>query len=45
MRFLPWLLLATAASLAGQISYDRILHAETEPGNWLTYSGNYSGHR
>jgi len=37
--------LATAASLAGQISYDRILHAETEPGNWLTYSGNYSGHR
>jgi alcohol dehydrogenase (cytochrome c) len=29
----------------GQITYDRILHAENEPGNWLTYSGNYAGHR
>ena len=30
---------------SAQVTYDRILHAENEPGNWLTYSGNYSGHR
>jgi alcohol dehydrogenase (cytochrome c) len=29
--------------LFGQVSYDRIL--KPEPHNWLTYSGNYSGHR
>jgi alcohol dehydrogenase (cytochrome c) len=45
MKPLPWLLLALAISLQGQVTYDRILHAEKEPGNWLTYSGNYSGHR
>ena len=32
-------------SLAGQVSYQRLLDAEREPGNWMTYSGNYSGHR
>jgi len=36
---------ATMTSLLSQVTYDRILHAENEPGNWLTYSGNYSGHR
>ena len=25
--------------------YDRIVNAAREPGNWLTYSGNYQGHR
>ncbi|HKQ76735.1 MAG TPA: PQQ-dependent dehydrogenase, methanol/ethanol family, partial [Blastocatellia bacterium] len=29
----------------GQVSYDRIRRAEAEPGNWLTYSGNYQGHQ
>jgi len=28
-----------------QVPYERIVRAETEPGNWLTYSGNYQGHR
>ena len=31
--------------LLGQVTYERILNANKEPGNWLTYSGNYSGHR
>lgn len=29
----------------GQISFDQIRNAEPEPGNWLTYSGNYQSHR
>ena len=29
----------------GQVTYERILNADKEPGNWLTYSGNYSSHR
>ncbi|HVW83926.1 MAG TPA: PQQ-dependent dehydrogenase, methanol/ethanol family [Bryobacteraceae bacterium] len=31
--------------LAGQVTGDRILQSSREPGNWLTYSGNYAGHR
>src|SRR5262245_30009325 len=38
------LLLFTQIAL-GQASYERIRRAEAEPGNWLTYSGNYQGHR
>jgi alcohol dehydrogenase (cytochrome c) len=35
-----------AASLASaQVSYERIRNAAREPGNWLTYSGNYASHR
>jgi len=34
-----------AVPLAAQVTTERILHAEREPGNWLTYSGNYQGHR
>ena len=26
------------------VTYDRLLHASREPGNWLTYSGDYSSH-
>ena len=33
------LLILMAAPLLSQVPYDRILHAENEPGNWLTYSG------
>ena len=29
----------------GQITPERIRNAETEPQNWLTYSGNYQSHR
>jgi alcohol dehydrogenase (cytochrome c) len=39
------LLLCLAAGCAAQVSFDRIVAAEKEPGNWLTYSGNYQGHR
>src|SRR5262245_5421554 len=38
-------LLLIAASLPAQVTYERILQASKEPGNWLTYSGNYAGHR
>jgi alcohol dehydrogenase (cytochrome c) len=31
--------------LSGQVTYERILKSGGEPGNWLTYSGNYAGHR
>ena len=34
-----------ASSLAAQVSYQRLLESEKEPGNWMTYSGNYSSHR
>jgi alcohol dehydrogenase (cytochrome c) len=36
--------LAAPASFA-QVSFDRILNANKEPQNWLTYSGNLSGQR
>src|SRR5262245_50083745 len=38
------LLLFTAAGFA-QISAERIRDADSEPGNWLTYSRNYNGQR
>jgi alcohol dehydrogenase (cytochrome c) len=28
-----------------QAPYERIVNGAKEPGNWLTYSGNYQGHR
>jgi alcohol dehydrogenase (cytochrome c) len=34
----------SVALLAGQVPYERILKAHSEPGNWLTYSGDYEGH-
>src|SRR4051812_3359174 len=37
--------LVLAASLPAQVTYDRLLHADREPQNWLTYSGNYAGQR
>ncbi len=42
-RTLLWL--SVAATAAGQVTYERLRRAEAEPGNWLTYSGNYSSHR
>ncbi|HWQ33027.1 MAG TPA: PQQ-dependent dehydrogenase, methanol/ethanol family [Blastocatellia bacterium] len=32
-------------SVSGQVPYQRLVSADSEPGNWLTYSGNYQGHR
>ena len=34
-------LLLCVVTLPAQVSYERLLNAETEPGNWLTYSGTY----
>jgi alcohol dehydrogenase (cytochrome c) len=39
------LILLTACLAQAQVSYDRIVKASSEPGNWLTYSGNYNGQR
>src|SRR5713101_6226195 len=39
------LLAAALATAAAQVPYERILKSAAEPGNWLTYSGNYAGHR
>lgn len=44
MRTLLLILIAVAV-LPAQVTYERILNAEKEPQNWLTYSGNYSSHR
>ncbi len=41
---LAFLVTFTASPLA-QVTYQRLLQAEKEPGNWLTYSGAYSSHR
>ncbi len=29
----------------GQVPFERIVHADADPGNWLTYSRNYQGQR
>jgi len=34
-----------SASLQAQVSFQRLLHAEREPQNWLTYSGTYRSER
>ena len=36
---------AVAAWAAGPITYERLLKADEEPGNWLMYSGNYRSYR
>ena len=36
---------AASLPLAAQVSFDRLRQSDAEPGNWLTYSGNYSSHR
>ena len=37
------LFLAAVLLLNGQAPYERILRAHSEPGNWLTYAGDYQG--
>src|SRR5438477_12902168 len=34
-----------AVSLQAQVTFDRLLHTDREPQNWLTYSGNVLGQR
>jgi len=38
-------LAASALWAQSAVSYQRLLKADQEPGNWLTYSGNYQAHR
>lgn len=45
MRARAIIFLFAAGSLLGQVPFDRILGAEKEPQNWLTYSGSVLGQR
>jgi len=36
--------LTYAVLLVGQVPYQRLIDADSEPGNWLTYSGGYRAH-
>src|SRR5262245_66535033 len=38
-------LACTATSLHAQLTYERLLKADQDPGNWLTYSGSYRSWR
>jgi alcohol dehydrogenase (cytochrome c) len=43
---LAWLALTAAgASFGAHVTYERLLRAPEDPGNWLTYSGSYQSHR
>ena len=44
MRFLI-LLFLVARVLSAQVAHEDLLRADETPGNWLTYSGNFQGHR
>ncbi len=37
--------LISAADVLSQVTFDRIVNSAKEPQNWLTYSGDYAGHR
>jgi len=37
--------LACSVSLGAQVTYERLLHADKEPQNWLTYAGSYKSWR
>ena len=39
------LLLLAPCGLFAQVSYERLVRAESESENWLTYSGSYRSHR
>src|SRR5438045_3472063 len=39
------LLTVLVATTSAEVTYDRLLHADREPQNWLSYSGTYAGHR
>ena len=42
---LPILILIAAGWLPAQVPYERLVHAPSEPQNWLTYWGDYSAIR
>ena len=39
------LLVASVTLAQAQVPYSRLVKAASEPGSWLTYSGNYAAHR
>ena len=45
MRIPFWLFVPAALLAQVNVPFERIRDADKEPGNWLTYSGNYSSHR
>ncbi len=45
LRVLIVLTLLASATVSAQVTYDRLVRADREPQNWLSYSGNYAGHR
>ncbi len=45
MRTFLLLLVAPVLSAQVNVTFERLLNADKEPGNWLTYSRNYSGQR
>src|SRR5947207_7324113 len=45
MRKLLWLLAPAAMLAQVNVPYERIRDAAKEPGNWLTYSRDYTGRR
>jgi alcohol dehydrogenase (cytochrome c) len=45
MTFRLLILLAATLALSAQVTFDRLVQADREPHNWLTYSGTYRGHR
>ena len=46
MKFRLLLIFALlTGSLQAQVTYQRLLHADQEPQNWLTYSGGYASNR
>jgi len=45
IRRVTLLILLAAVVASAQVSVDRITKSAAEPGNWLTYSGNYNGNR
>ena len=45
IRFLLAFICLLGGSVSAQVTSDRILHADRESQNWLTYSGGYSSQR
>ena len=45
LRVKIFLLILLSATAIAQVTFDRLLNSAKEPQNWMTYSGDYSGHR
>jgi alcohol dehydrogenase (cytochrome c) len=43
-RFVSLLVVLATSTALAQVPYERIRDSQREPGNWLTYSGNYASH-